>query len=248
MVVELEGSILSSDGSCALGGELGFPTMEGSAAAAAAAAGGTCLAFESHHEGREDMHTLAGIGHWPEELFFQELAAQLLVSKHLQGNARLGSVELVQLRRLFQETRGRLRLLDAQIEVKDLEAEMRELKVEEGTEGDTAHQGKQQQRKGRMRNNLETVDESLQLAARRISDSSADIIGADLETKLQLGEMEFEEEEEEEEEKQETESRQQRGGKRRTCFGVAVSKLDLKKSRHDLPSFANLILEDRETQ
>jgi len=246
--VELEGSILSSDGSCALGGELGFPTMEGSAAAAAAAAGGTCLAFESHHEGREDMHTLAGIGHWPEELFFQELAAQLLVSKHLQGNARLGSVELVQLRRLFQETRGRLRLLDAQIEVKDLEAEMRELKVEEGTEGDTAHQGKQQQRKGRMRNNLETVDESLQLAARRISDSSADIIGADLETKLQLGEMEFEEEEEEEEEKQETESRQQRGGKRRTCFGVAVSKLDLKKSRHDLPSFANLILEDRETQ
>jgi len=246
MVVELEGSILSSDGSCALGGELGFPTMEGSAAAAAA--GGTCLAFESHHEGREDMHTLAGIGHWPEELFFQELAAQLLVSKHLQGNARLGSVELVQLRRLFQETRGRLRLLDAQIEVKDLEAEMRELKVEEGTEGDTAHQGKQQQRKGRMRNNLETVDESLQLAARRISDSSADIIGADLETKLQLGEMEFEEEEEEEEEKQETESRQQRGGKRRTCFGVAVSKLDLKKSRHDLPSFANLILEDRETQ
>jgi len=244
MVVELEGSILSSDGSCALGGELGFPTMEWSAAAAAAA-GGTCLAFESHHEGREDMHTLAGIGHWPEELFFQELAAQLLVSKHLQGNARLGSVELVQLRRLFQETRGRLRLLDAQIEVKDLEAEMRELKVEEGTEGDTAHQGKQQQRKGRMRNNLETVDESLQLAAMRISDSSADIIGADLETKLQLGEMEFEEEEEEE---QETESRQQRGGKRRTCFGVAVSKLDLKKSRHDLPSFANLILEDRETQ
>ncbi len=247
--MELEGSILSSDGSCALGGELGFPTMEGSAAAAAAA-GGTCLAFESHHEGREDMHMLAGIGHWPEELFFQELAAQLLVSKHLQGNVRLGSVELVQLRRLFQETRGRLRLLDAQIEVKDLEAEMRELKVEEGTEGDTAHQGKQQQRKGRMRNNLETVDESLQLAARRISDSSADIIGADLETKLQLGEMEFEEEEEEEEEeeKQEIESRQQRGGKRRTCFGVAVSKLDLKKSRHDLPSFANLILEDRETQ
>jgi hypothetical protein len=149
---------------------------------------------------------------------------------------------------LFQETRGRLRLLDTQIEVKDLEAEMRDLKVEEGTEGDAAHQGKQQQRKGRMRNNLETVDESLQLAARRISDSSADIIGADLETKLQLGEMEFEEEEEEEEEKLETESRQQRGGKRRTCFGVAVSKLDLKKSRHDLPSFANLILEDRETQ
>ncbi|CAM6041348.1 unnamed protein product [Sphagnum compactum] len=244
MVVELEGSILSSDGLCALGGELGFPTMEGSAAA-----GETCLAFESHHEGREDMHTLVGIGHWPEELFFQELAAQLLVSKHLQGNARLGSVELVQLRRLFQETRGRLRLLDTQIEVKDLEAEMRDLKVEEGTEVDAAHQGKQQQRKGRMRNNLETVDESLQLAARRISDSSADIIGADLETKLQLGEMEFEEEEEEEEEeKLETESRQQRGGKRRTCFGVAVSKLDLKKSRHDLPSFANLILEDRETQ
>ncbi|CAM6017826.1 unnamed protein product [Sphagnum balticum] len=243
MVVELEGSILSSDGLCALGGELGFPTMEGSAAAA----GETCLAFESHHEGRESMHTLVGIGHWPEELFFQELAAQLLVSKHLQGNARLGSVELVQLRRLFQETRGRLRLLDTQIEVKDLEAEMRDLKVEEGTEGDAAHQGKQQQRKGRMRNNLETVDESLQLAARRISDSSADIIGADLKTKLQLGEMEFEEEEEEEE-KLETESRQQRGGKRRTCFGVAVSKLDLKKSRHDLPSFANLILEDRETQ
>jgi hypothetical protein len=243
MVVELEGSILSSDGLCALGGELGFPTMEGSAAAAA---GETCLAFESHHEGREGMHTLVGIGHWPEELFFQELAAQLLVSKHLQGNARLGSVELVQLRRLFQETRGRLRLLDTQIEVKDLEAEMRDLKVEEGTEGDAAHQGKQQQRKGRMRNNLETVDESLHFAARRISDSSADIIGADLETKLQLGEMEFEEEEEEE--KLETESRQQRGGKRRTCFGVAVSKLDLKKSRHDLPSFANLILEDRETQ
>jgi hypothetical protein len=243
MVVELEGSILSSDGLCALGGELGFPTMEGSAAAV----GETCLAFESHHEGREDMHTLVGIGHWPEELFFQELAAQLLVSKHLQGNARLGSVELVQLRRLFQETRGRLRLLDTQIEVKDLEAEMRDLKVEEGTEGDGAHQGKQQQRKGRMRNNLETVDESLQLAARRISDSSADIIGADLETKLQLGEMEFEDEEGEEG-KLETESRQQRGGKRRTCFGVAVSKLDLKKSRHDLPSFANLILEDRETQ
>jgi hypothetical protein len=244
MVVELEGSILSSDGLCALGGELGFPTMEGPAAAA----GETCLAFESHREGREDMHTLVGIGHWPEELFFQELAAQLLVSKHLQGNARLGSVELVQLRRLFQETRGRLRLLDTQIEVKDLEAEMRDLKVEQGTEGDAPHEGKQQQRKGRMRNNLETVDESLQLAARRISDSSADIIGADLETKLQLGEMEFEEEEEEEEEKLETESRQQRGGKRRTCFGIAVSKLDLKKSRHDLPSFANLILEDRETQ
>jgi len=249
---------------------------------AAAAAAGTCRAESEssphHQEVREGI--IGGHYYWSsEELLFQELVTQLLLSssikqqQQLQGNndsppppPRLGSGELVQLRKLFQETTRTTRLfklLDVQVqEVKDLEAEMRELKLQgtttEGRGGEGGHTTTQ----------TKAWNGSLMMMMRYSEDEEVEdtaveddvVVGGakDLETKMmQLGDMELEQQHGDDtrlEEAAAAESQKQQqhnSGKRRTCFGVAISKFDVKKSRLDhLPSFTKPkpILKEEEAQ
>lgn len=65
-----------------------------------------------------------------EEDLLHEIVSRLLANKQLDEGCRLGSSELVQLRKLFQGACGKCVFLNTQLEVNVLESEMRDLKVE----------------------------------------------------------------------------------------------------------------------
>jgi hypothetical protein len=288
-----------SDGLCKIGGQkhgLGFffflpcdcksfeGMMEEEEGHLAAVAVGTCRAeSESSPHHQEVREGIGGHYYWSsEELLFQELVTQLLLSssvkqqQQLQGNnnsppPRLGSGELVQLRKLFQETTRTTRLfklLDVQVqEVKDLEAEMRELKLQ-----GTTTEGRGGEGGGGGDNTTQTKawNGSLMMMMRYSEDEEEEedtaveddvVVGGakDLETKMmQLGDMEREQQhgddtrlEEAAAAESQKQQQEQNSGKRRTCFGVAISKFDVKKSRLDhLPSFTKPkpVLKEEETQ
>lgn len=249
----------------------------------AAVAEGTCRAeSESSPHHQEVREGIGGHYYWSfEELLFQELVTQLLLrssikqQQQLQGNTnsppppRLGSGELVQLRKLFQETTRTTRLfklVDVQVqEVKDLEAEMRELKLQgTTTEGRGGEGGG-----GHTTTQTKAWNGSLMMMMRYSEDEEEEdtaveddvVVGGakDLETKMmQLGDMELEQQhgddtrlEEAAAAESQKQQQQHNSGKRRTCFGVAISKFDVKKSRLDhLPSFTKPkpILKEEETQ
>lgn len=145
----------------------------------------------------------------PGNVGFQDIVTQLLVSQHLKRVDRLGSSELVQLRKSFQETCGKCKFHESKGEVIDLEADMRDLQVEgddhclvcygeiEGGNAATDGKGERSQ-----------VWEELQL-----------------ETKLQLGDIEFDEENGE---------CGANKGKRRPSRGIVISRFDLKRRRNDV--------------
>jgi hypothetical protein len=200
------------------------------------------------------------------------LSSSIKQQQQLQGNnncpppPRLGSGELVQLRKLFQETTRTTRLfklLDVQVqEVKDLEAEMRELKLQgtttEGRGGGGEHTTTQTKAWNGSLMMMMRYSEDEEEEGTAVEDDA--VVGGtkDLETKMmQLGDMELEHgddtrlEEASAAESQKKQQQQQNSGKRRTCFGVAISKFDVKKSRLDhLPSFTKPkpILKEEETQ
>jgi len=65
----------------------------------------------------------------PGDVGFQDIVTQLLASQHLKRVDRLGSSELVQLRKSFQETCGKCKFHETKGEGRDLEADMRDLQV-----------------------------------------------------------------------------------------------------------------------
>lgn len=151
-----------------------------------------------------------------EDVVFQDIVTQLLVSQHLKRVDRLGSSELVQLRKSFQETYGKYKFQETQGEMRDLEADMRDLQVEtiEGDDNCQAYYGE-----------IKEVAQGGNAATDVKSDGSQAWAGLHLETKLQLGDMEFDEEDGE---------CGSNNGKRRPSCGVVVSKFDVKRRRNDV--------------
>ena len=166
-----------------------------------------------------------------EEDLLQEIVSHLLANKHLDEGCRLGSSELVQLRKLFQGACGKCVFLDTQLEVKVLESEMRDLKVEGmelepsrdlndcGVHHDTVN------------HTLET--ETFPTCVEEI-EARAPTILKDL--TLQIGDVT-------ETEKEKSESGGVMcNGKRRTSCDIAISKSDVKKRRSDVQLFPNFNL------
>jgi len=148
-----------------------------------------------------------------EDVGFQDIVTQLLMSEHLKRVDRLGSSELVQLRKSFQETCGKCRFHEAKGEVRDLEADMRDLQVET-EEGDDHCLVCYGEIKGGRNAATDVKGERLQVWEE-----------LQLETKLQLGDIEFDEENGE---------CGANKGKRRPSCGVAISRFDLKRRRNDV--------------
>lgn len=168
---------------------------------------------------RPFLHSLETLEHEPlnfvdrrdrrEDVVFQDIVTQLLVSQHLERVDRLGSSELVQLRKSFQETYGKYKFQ----EVRDLEADMRDLQVEtvEGNDHRQVYYGE--------------IKEGGNVTTDVKSDRSQVWEGLHLETKLQQGDMEFDEENGE---------CGSNNGKRRPSYGVVVSRFDVKRRRNDV--------------
>lgn len=141
-----------------------------------------------------------------EDVAFHDIVTQLLVSQHLKRVDRLGSSELVQLRKSFPETYGKYMFQETQGEVRDLEADMRDLQVET-REGD---------------GHCQVCCDEIEEVGNGIMDVKN---GLHLETKLQLGDEEFDEVNRE---------CGTNNGKRRPGCGVVGSRFDVKRRRNDV--------------
>lgn len=163
-----------------------------------------------------------------EEDLLQEIVSHLLANKHLDEGCRLGSSELVQLRKLFQGACGKCIFLDTQLEVKVLESEMRDLKVE-GMELEPSRNlidcGLHHET---VNHTLET--ETIPTCVKEI-EAKAPTTLKDL--TLQIGDVT-----ETEKEKSDI-AGVMYNGKRRTSCDIEISKSDVKKRRSDGQLFAN---------
>lgn len=154
-----------------------------------------------------------------EDIVFQEIMTHLHERNHLKRVDRLGSSELVQLRKSFQENCGRIKYQDVQGEVKNLEAEMQYLKLK-GIEGD-----------GHCQLYYAEIGDPVALsgrAATNMKDKKSQILKElHLETRLQLGDMEFERD------WLENGDCQSSNGKRTSCE-LAMPRLDVKRRRNNI--------------
>lgn len=148
----------------------------------------------------------------PGDVVFQDIVTQLLVSRHSKRVERLGSSELVQLRKSFQETWGKCKFQQTKGEVRDLEADMRDLQVETAAGADRC-----QVCYGETKGGTTATDV--------IGNRSKAWDDLQLETKLQLGEREIDEE---------NGDWGSNDKKRRPSCGVVVSRFDLKRRRNEV--------------
>lgn len=166
-----------------------------------------------------------------EEDLLQEIVSHLLTNKQLNEGCRLGSSELVQLRKLFQGSCGKCAFLDTQLEVKVLESEMRDLKVE-GMELESSRNlvdcGFH---RGNVNHTLETerIPNCVKNTEAKTSTTLTDLT-------LRIGDVT-------EPEKEKSDNAVVMcNGKRRTSCDVEVSKSDVKKRRGDVHLFTNFNL------